>query len=37
MDYNAVRAGLESTIPFNRHVGLEMVEVADGRGVVRLP
>ena len=37
MDYEAVRAGLEAAIPFNNHVGLEVVEVADGRGVVRLP
>jgi acyl-coenzyme A thioesterase PaaI-like protein len=37
MDYEAVRQGLEGAIPFNTHVGLEFVEVADGRGVVRLP
>ncbi|HLM25354.1 MAG TPA: DUF4442 domain-containing protein [Thermoleophilaceae bacterium] len=37
MDYEAVRAGYEQAIPFNQHVGLEMVEVADGVGVVRLP
>lgn len=37
MDYEAVRAGLQGAIPFNTHVGLEFVEVADGRGVVRLP
>ncbi len=37
MDYEAVRAGLEGAIPFNGHVGLEFVEVADGKGVVRLP
>ncbi len=37
MDYEAVRAGLEAAIPFNTHVGLEFVEVAEGRGVVRLP
>lgn len=37
MDYEAVRAGLAQAIPFNTHVGLEFVEVADGRGVVRLP
>jgi acyl-coenzyme A thioesterase PaaI-like protein len=37
VDYEAVRAGLEQAIPFNRHVGLEMVEVSDGRGRVRLP
>lgn len=37
MDYEAVRAGLATAIPFNTHVGLEFVEVAEGRGVVRLP
>jgi len=37
MDYEAVRAGLQDAIPFNVHVGLEFVEVGDGRGVVRLP
>jgi acyl-coenzyme A thioesterase PaaI-like protein len=37
MDFEAVRSGLEGAIPFNTHVGLEVVEVADGRGVVRLP
>jgi len=37
MDYEAVRAGLQQAIPFNIHIGLEVVEVGDGRGVVRLP
>jgi acyl-coenzyme A thioesterase PaaI-like protein len=37
MDYDAIRGGLEAAIPFNRHVGLEVAEVAPGRGVVRLP
>ena len=37
MDYEAVRAGLEGAIPFNGHVGIEFVEVADDKGVVRLP
>ena len=37
MDYEAVRSGLEQAIPFNRHLGLEVLEVSDGRGVVRLP
>ena len=36
-DYDAMRDGLEGAIPFNRHIGLEVAEVADGRGVVRLP
>ena len=37
MDYEAIRGGLELAIPFNRHIGLEVVEVAPGRGVVTLP
>jgi acyl-coenzyme A thioesterase PaaI-like protein len=37
MDFEAVRAGLEQAIPFNRHLGLEVVDVADGRGSVLLP
>ena len=37
MDYEAVRAGLQAAIPFNNHIGLEVAEVAPGRGVVRLP
>ena len=37
MDYEAIRAGLEGAIPFNVHVGLQVAEVAPGRGVVRLP
>src|SRR3954451_15045805 len=37
MDYEAVRAGLQEAIPYNRHLGLEVVEVGDGRGVVGLP
>ncbi|MEA2467698.1 MAG: hypothetical protein QOJ57_1824, partial [Thermoleophilaceae bacterium] len=30
-------AGLNAAIPFNRHVGLVVEEVAPGRGVVTLP
>jgi acyl-coenzyme A thioesterase PaaI-like protein len=37
MDYEAVRTGLEGAIPFNKHLGLEVVEVGPGKGVVRLP
>ena len=37
MDYETVRAGLEQAIPYNRHVGLEVLEVGDGIGIVRLP
>lgn len=32
-----MRAGMQQVIPFNNHLGLEVVELADGRGVVRLP
>jgi len=31
VDYEMVRSGLEQAIPFNRHVGLEIAEVGDGR------
>jgi acyl-coenzyme A thioesterase PaaI-like protein len=37
MEWEAVRAGLEQAIPYNVHLGLEVAEVAEGRGVVRLP
>jgi acyl-coenzyme A thioesterase PaaI-like protein len=37
IDFEAVRAGLEQAIPFNKHLGLEVVAVADGSGSVRLP
>ncbi len=37
LDYEAVRAGLEQAIPFNVHLGLEVTELAPGRGVVTLP
>ena len=37
MDYEAIRGGLEQDIPYNRYLGLEVVEVAPGRGVVTLP
>lgn len=37
MDYAAVAQGLQQAIPFNTHLGLEVVEVGDGVGVVRLP
>ena len=36
-DFEALRDGLQQAIPFNVHVGLEIVEIAEGRGVVRLP
>jgi acyl-coenzyme A thioesterase PaaI-like protein len=37
MDFEPLRAGLEQAVPFNQHLGLEVAEVALGRGVVRLP
>jgi acyl-coenzyme A thioesterase PaaI-like protein len=37
LDYEAIATGLNQAIPFNRHVGLEVVEVGPGRGVVTLP
>jgi acyl-coenzyme A thioesterase PaaI-like protein len=37
LDYEAVAAGLNQAIPFNRHIGLVVEEVAPGRGVVTLP
>jgi len=36
-DFEAIRAGLQSAIPYNTHLGLEIVEIAPARGVVRLP
>jgi acyl-coenzyme A thioesterase PaaI-like protein len=37
MDFDGLRAGLNQAIPYNRHIGLEVTELSDGRGVVRLP
>ena len=37
VDFEAVRAGLEQAIPFNKYLGLEVVAVDDGSGSVRLP
>ncbi len=37
MDYEAIRSGLQGAIPYNVHLGLEVAEVAPGRGVIRLP
>jgi acyl-coenzyme A thioesterase PaaI-like protein len=37
MDYDAIRGGMESAVPFNAHVGLQIAEVGPGVGVVRLP
>ena len=36
-DFDALRDALQGAIPFNSHLGLEVAEVGDGRGVVRLP
>ena len=37
MDYDAIRGGLQQAVPFNAHLGLEIAEVGQGVGVVRLP
>ena len=37
MNYEAIRTGLQAAIPYNVHLGLEVAEIAPGRGVVRLP
>lgn len=37
MDYEVLRTELQKAIPYNNHVGLEYVEVGEGKGVVRLP
>ncbi|HTD58484.1 MAG TPA: DUF4442 domain-containing protein [Solirubrobacteraceae bacterium] len=37
VDYAAVAAGLSHAIPFNVHLGLETITVAEDHGVVRLP
>ena len=37
MDYEAIRGGLEQAIPFNRHIGLQVGEVAPNCGVITLP
>jgi hypothetical protein len=37
MDFEPLRAGMEQAVPFNGHLGLEIVDVGLGRGVARLP
>jgi len=37
LDFEAVAAGLNQAIPYNRFLGLVVEEVAPGRGVVTLP
>ena len=37
MDYHALRDGLAAALPYNAHLGLEVIEVGPSRGVVRLP
>ena len=37
MDYDAIKAGLQAAVPYNVHLGLEVAEVDQGRGVVTLP
>lgn len=37
MDYEALRGAMETAVPHNTHLGLTVVEIDDGRAVVRLP
>lgn len=37
MDFEAIRGGLQTAIPYNQHLGLEILEIAPAHGVVRLP
>jgi acyl-coenzyme A thioesterase PaaI-like protein len=37
MDYTMIKAGLSKAVPLNSHLNLELLEVGDGHGVVRLP
>jgi acyl-coenzyme A thioesterase PaaI-like protein len=34
---DALRSALSKAVPLNSHLGLELLEMGDGRGVVRLP
>jgi acyl-coenzyme A thioesterase PaaI-like protein len=37
MDYEALRGAMQVAVPHNTHLGLEVVDVAEGAAVVRLP
>jgi acyl-coenzyme A thioesterase PaaI-like protein len=37
VDFEALRSGLAQAIPYNGHLGLELVDVGPGLGVVKLP
>jgi acyl-coenzyme A thioesterase PaaI-like protein len=37
MDYEALRQGMAAAIPFNNHLGLEVVALGPGTATVRLP
>lgn len=37
MDYEGIKAGLSKAVPMNTYLGLELLEVGNGHGVVRLP
>ena len=37
MDYEQLKAMLAQVVPFNRHLGLEITEIAHGTASVRLP
>jgi acyl-coenzyme A thioesterase PaaI-like protein len=37
MDYEMLRQGMAAAVPFNTHLGLEVVELGPGTATVRLP
>ncbi|MDX6581062.1 MAG: hypothetical protein QOI10_246 [Solirubrobacterales bacterium] len=37
MDYDALREGMGSAVPFNNHIGLQIIELGPGTATVRLP
>jgi acyl-coenzyme A thioesterase PaaI-like protein len=37
MDYAALAEGMAAAVPFNTHIGLEIVEIGPGYAIVRLP
>ncbi len=36
IDFATIKAQIERAVPFNRHVGVELIEVAEGRAAARL-
>ena len=37
MDYEMLRQGMAAAVPFNNHVGLEVLDLGPGTATVRLP